>query len=751
MMMRRRQKRGVIVSGIWGYKDGDLLNGGKKAQLRGNMAKTRLRKYVAQVDEQDCGVAALSMVLNQHGGSVSLATLREYANTNASGTTALGIVNAAQKLNFETKAARADESVFLNADMPLPFLVHVEKPGGLLHYYVVYGFSKKHIWIADPNIKVGKTKMVREKFNQEWTGVVIFLTPAPDYVPSQNTNGNIGKILSMLIRQKSVIALIVIAALLVTLISLAGSYYLQSVIDMYIPGGMVNALGVISIGLIVSYIVQQILSYGRDYLLVVLGQRIAIDVMLSYVRRLFILPMKFFETRRIGDIISRFGDASAIIDVIASSTLTLFLDAGIVLFIGLGLAIQNTQLFMITFVSLPIYLLIALLFKKLFERMNNETMESSAVMNSSIIESVTGIETIKSLVVEDTFYKKIDREFVDYLKKTFIHQKAILLQTALKSGTQVILSVLILWIGARLVIDNVLSLGQLVMYNALLGYFTEPLLNIINLQANFQEAIVANNRLAEVYAAETEKKDKQTRKIDKVQTICMDDVTYGYQLNGKTLNHLSFKISNGEKVAIVGQTGSGKSTIAKSLVKFIEPDSGHVLINGEKITNIDVSSLRRQIKYIPQSPFIFKGSVFENVTLGCGDDVTVDKIQKALEIAEIRVDIENMAEGINTEISEDKGLSGGQKQRIAIARAVLSDANVLIFDESTSALDPSTENRILDNLLKINKTMIFIAHRVSIAKRADKIFVLKSGRIVECGNHSDLIIQRGPYMQLMKQ
>lgn len=593
------------------------------------MSKIRLKRYVPQVDERDCGVAALSMVANQYGSSYSLARLREEAKTNLEGTTALGIVRAADKLGFETRAIRADMKLFDEPGIPLPFIAHVNKEGNLLHYYVVYGYNDKYIWLAGPDRSVGKTKLLREHFEREWSGVSIFIGPKPEYKPAKDSRDSFFSFLPIVFKQKGLITLVVLASLMVTIISILGSYYLQAIIDTYIPYGMKNTLGIMSLGIITAYTIQQILSFGRDYLLTIM-------------------------------------------------------------------------------------------------------------------------ETIKALTGEQASYQKVDREFVDYLDKSFVYQKATALQSAIKGGTKLFLNVAVLWVGAQLVMKNTISVGQLVTYNALLGYFTDPLQSIIDLQTKLQAASVANNRLNEVYlvSSEFDNKTMQTAKV-RNGDIKLSDIVYRYGFGRNALDHVSLEINQGAKVALVGVSGSGKSTLVKAIIQFLTPESGQILIGGQDTAHVDKTELRRLITYVPQSPFIFTGSVRENLLLGAAPDVTDEDVIKALQVSQIQSDIEQMPQGFETEISEDGGMSGGQKQRIAIARALLTKSPILILDESTSALDVLTEKQVIDNLMQLDKTIIFVAHRLTIAERSEQVIVMIQGQVVESGTHDELLAAGGFYAQLV--
>lgn len=710
------------------------------------------RHYRPQVDSRDCGVASLAMIFGFYGSNYSLASLREMAKTTMEGTTAFGLVKVAQELGFETRAIKADMSLFNIDDLTYPFIAHVLKEGKLLHYYVVIGQDHHSIYIADPDPSVKITKLPRKRFEEEWTGVTIFLAPTPEYRPHKEKKNGLLSFLPILTKQKGLISNIIIATFLVTVINIIGSYYLQSIIDTYVPDQMKSTLGMISLGLVIVYILQQILAYAQDYLLLILGQRLSIDVILSYIKHIFYLPMSFFATRRTGEIVSRFTDANSIIDALASTILSIFLDVSTVLIISVVLFSQNILLFFISLLALPIYSVIIFAFMKPFEKMNRDTMEANATLSSSIIEDINGIETIKSLTSESFRYQKIDKEFVDYLKKSFTYSRAESQQQALKKVAQLLLNVSILWMGALLVMDNKMTLGQLITYNTLLIYFTNPLENIINLQTKLQTAQVANNRLNEVYLVESEFADKKTiQDLSMVAgNIDFRGVSYKYGYGKDVLSDINLSIKNGSKTAFVGISGSGKTTLAKMIINFYDPSKGEITLNNINLNQIDKHALRQHINYLPQQPYVFNGTILDNLLLGAKEGTTQADILRAVELAEIRADIERMPLNYQTELTSDgAGISGGQRQRIALARALLTDAPILILDEATSSLDILTEKRIVDNLMALDKTLIFIAHRLTIAERVEHVVVLNQGHIIEQGTHQELLEQNGFYANLI--
>jgi ABC-type bacteriocin/lantibiotic exporters, contain an N-terminal double-glycine peptidase domain len=308
--------------------------------------------------------------------------------------------------------------------------------------------------------------------------------------------------------------------------------------------------------------------------------------------------------------------------------------------------------------------------------------------------------------------------------------------------------------GAKIVMQGQLSIGQLMTFNALLAYFIDPLQNIINLQPRLQSASVAQNRLNEVYQVKSEF-DKKTMVNDPALlkgTITYDNVDYRYDYGANVLKDINLKINQGEKLTIVGMSGSGKSTMVKLLVDFFSPSKGQVILNGHATSEINKHTLRSYVNYVPQNPYIFSGTVKENSLLGSRPDITEEDVIKACQVAGIDQEITNLPLQFETKLDENaKILSGGQKQRLTIARALLSPAKVFIFDEVTSDLDTITEKKVVDNLMKLkDKTIIFIAHRLAIAERADKVIVIDQGQIVEEGSHNELMDEHGFYYDLVK-
>lgn len=709
--------------------------------------------YVSQVDEIDCGVAALNMILKNWGSSYPLAYLRELAKTTSEGTTALGIVEAANKLGLNTQAIMADRTLF-NDNLNTPFIVHIIKKDGLHHYYTVFDIKNDKIVIGDPNPKKKIISMEWEDFFEEWDGIAIFFSTGQKYQKYKEKEGNLFQFLPMIKKHKKLILTISSISILFALISVVGSYFLQFSLDYFIPKEDINFLSILALSLILAYLFQAFLSYGRGVLVTIFGQKISAEITLNYIQYLLLLPMSFFSTRKTGEIISRFNDSNKIVDALGNSVLSIFLDFWSTIIIGICLFIQNSKLFTLSLVSLPIYLIIVLSFERKFDKMNQDTMQKNADLNSAIIDSLKGIETIKVMSAEEGQFTSIKEKLKKFLDKSLSFNKTNELQVSLKTGLQSILTIIILWSGSKLVISQEITIGQLMTYNALLTFFITPLQNILNLQPKLQTATVANRRLNEIYAVEPEfSNDRLVDDYQKIHgDISVENLSFRYGYGPDILSEITFNIPFGSKLAIVGMSGSGKTTLAKLLVGFfeIETNEGSVSINDININKIAKRTLRDYIVYVPQEPQIFSGTIEENLRFGSAKSSSRNDLDEATNNAQIFEDIERLPLGYQTNIGENGDfMSEGQKQRLTIARALLSPASVLIFDETTSNLDAITEEKIISYLLKIkDRTIIFIAHRLPIAKKTNNIFVIDHGSLVEHGSHKDLLKERGYYYKL---
>ena len=546
------------------------------------------------------------------------------------------------------------------------------------------------------------------------------------------------------------------ASLLYTALGILGAFYMQFLLDDILPYNMSKTLNILSIGVLVLYTFQMLLSLFRSHLLLFLSQKLDIALLLGYYEHILKLPMNFFGTRRVGEIISRFQDAGHVRDAISGATLTIMIDTIMVIVGGIILYMQNALLFGITLVVALLYGVVVVSFNKTLKKGNKATMENNAQLTSYMVESLNGIQTVKVFNAEKKVGIETETKFIKLLRSIFKLSFTTNLQGFFKGLIELLGGVVILWIGANQVLQGDMSVGNLITYNSLLIYFLNPIKNLINLQPQLQTAMVAAERLGEILDLEIENGEEESRKMEPKHLegeISYKNVTFKYGQRQNVLEEINLEIKPGERIALVGESGSGKTTLAKLLLNLYPLEEGEILIDNNNILDIKREVLRTKIAYVPQETFLFSGTIMENLALGL-ERISMEEIVEASKMAKAHDFINELPLRYETLLDENgANLSGGQRQRLAIARAILKKPNILILDEATSNLDSITEAAIESTIRQLSRSMstIIIAHRLSTIKLCDRIYVLDKGRIVETGAHKELVSIGGRYASLWRE
>lgn len=709
------------------------------------------KKYlVKQYDSTDCAAACLATVCMYYKKEITITKLRDILGTDITGTTLKGLEDGANRLGFDTKAIRVDKDAFISK-YTVPAIAHLITDEGLSHFVVIHKVKKNKVIILDPAKGIQKQNV--DEFFERFDGIILLLIPNNEFsLNKDKKESTISKFIKILVPQKKLFVGSIITSIILTILGIGSAFFNKILMDEILPYGLKNQLMVFAIGFMVIGITQILITAIRQHMLLYLSQRIDIPLLLGYFKHVYRLPSKFFATRKVGDILTRFSDAFTIKNILTSVTLSLIIDIILALVSAVILCLMNNTLFLVVLVLTCISAALIFIFKGPYKKINLMQMEASASLNSTIIESLKGIDTIKFHAAEEKTMEKLEKEYIKNLKIAFKEGVLSNIQGSISSVISNIGNLVLMFIGATMVIDGKTTLGSLMAFTSLSGYFMGPIGRLIGLQLSIQEASISLKRLSEIYEVEEEQEKNDDKiKINKIDgDIVLEDITFRYGSRQPVIKDLNIIIPKGKKVALVGESGSGKTTISKLLLKSFQPEEGKISLAGHNINELDVYSLRKSIAYVPQNVELFSGSIKENIILG-KENVSYENIKIACEDAGCNSFIEKLPGKYDTFLEEaGGGLSGGEKQRIALARALIKDTNFLILDEATSNLDFISEAKIYNTLFVKckNRTMLIIAHRLSTIRNCDIIYVLDKGKVVEYGDHETLLNKKGHYYKL---
>ena len=718
--------------------------------------------FYKQPDFKDCGPTCLRIISKFYGKTISLQQIRHLSETTREGSSLLGLSDAAEELGFKSLGVQIDFKTLVE-DVPLPCIVHWNK----VHFVVVYKIDKtEKIYISDPSY--GLITYTKDEFIKSWIGnnadekteegIALLLETTPAFYKNEFDNeeskASFSFLSKHLLKYKPLVLQLAIGLLAGSLLSLIVPFLTQSIVDVGIQNQDLNFIYLVLLAQVMLFLGKMGIDVIRSWILLHLSTRINISIISDFFIKLMKLPISFFDTRMTGDIMQRINDHHRIEQLLTNSSLnTLFSLVNLVIY-SIILLFYDYRLFFIYLIGSGLYIAWITFFLNKRKELDYKKFSQISQEQSKVIELINGMQEIKMHNAEKQ--KRWGWEFLQ-VKLFKLRIKSLSLEQWQSVGGNFInqiKDILVSFLSAKLVLSGNLTLGMMLSVQYIIGQLNSPLMQLIDFIRQYQDASISLERLSEIHDKEDEESVSYAGNYEIPQKeIEIKDVSFRYiGSDSFVFENLNLTIPYQKTTAIVGASGSGKTTLLKLLMKFYEPNTGEIKIGNTNLKNISPRFWREHCGVVMQDGYVFNDTIAENIAVG-QDYIDKQKLRKAVEIANIKDFIEELPLSYNTKIgNEGIGISGGQRQRLFIARAVYKSPEYIFFDEATSALDANNEKIIMENLEQFfkGKTAIVIAHRLSTVKHADKIIVLDKGKVVEEGNHTELVAKKGEYYRLVK-
>ncbi|WP_317172939.1 peptidase domain-containing ABC transporter [Pedobacter fastidiosus] len=711
-----------------------------------------------QPDQMDCGPTCLRMIAKYYGKNFSLQKLRDISGINREGVSLLGISEAAEKIGFRTVASKFYLAELTEAELPM--ILHWNQN----HFVVLYKVKNNRYFIADPAKDL--ITYTEKEFTKHWLhssenteGIGLMLTPTPDFYNQEgdsNRSLNLSYLLKYFYRYKLLIIQLFVGLGVGSLLQLLLPFLTQSVVDIGINTRNLNFIYIVLIAQTMLFIGRMSVDFIRSWILLHMSTRINISILTDFLIKLMKLPISYFDTKMTGDIMQRMNDQKRIESFLTGSTLSVIFSVFNLVVFSFVLAYYNATIFVIFLISSVLYSLWVVLFLKRRRNLDFKRFDLSAKNQSAVVQLISGMQEIKLNNCEQQKRWEWERLQAGLFRFNISSLKLGQYQQAgaffINEGKNILITFLV----AKSVIDGALTLGAMMAVQYIIGQLNSPIEQMLGFIQQLQDAKISLERLNEIREMDDEEPSGKTfvKELPTDKSLNLQNIIFTYPGAGNepVLSNINLNIPEGKTTAIVGMSGSGKTTILKLLLRFYEPQKGEIKVGNNYLTNISFRYWRGLCGVVMQDGFIFSDTIARNIAVG--DEYTdVAKLKNAIEMANINEFIENLPLGLNTKIgAEGNGISQGQRQRILIARAVYKNPEYIFFDEATNALDAHNELVIMDNLQRFfkGKTVVVVAHRLSTVKHADNIVVLEKGVIIEQGTHIELTQNRGVYYTLVK-
>ena len=682
----------------------------------------RKKLIILQEGYKECGSASLLSIIRYYRGNISINKLSELCKTTTRGTTFYNIKNAALEVGLNSKAFKVDD-INLLSTISSPILCQVNT-NGLLHFVVIYKINDANVILMDP--AKGEVIIDKWEFIEKWTGYIMIFEPIKKLINIKDNNYFNKLLYKTLFLNKRLIILLLILSMIITISTCVISFYLQFIIDYIISNNYCN-LFTITLIFALIYFLKNTMTYLKDNITSFLNQKLDITLITNAYTKLLLLPYNYYKNKTTGDVISRINDLMYIKNMINKIIITVLLDFLIAICGGILLYNINKNLFCILIIVVIIYVIIYRIFNPYIKNYIKIISEKNSIINSHLVETINSFETVKGIGIEKKLQNMFEQKYANFTQSLYNYNKLISLELYIKNMFSSITIILIMYFGTKYIQENIISLSSFITFNYLLIYFLDPILNIIDVNKEFnyvKNTIMRINSLFEVDSIKLDSHDK----LELNGNIQIKNLTFSYNGFDNVLTNINLDITKQDRVLILGPSGSGKSTILKLIMKFYQVKREMIYINNYDIEDISIGNIKNYFCYISQNEILYTMSIKENIILN--RNISNKSFLEICNMCRIDEIIKNTNMGYDYLIEEGgANLSGGQKQRIVLARALLSNKQVVLIDEGLNQMDINLERCILKNVFSNykDKTFIIISHRTENMDLYNKVISFNSG------------------------